>query len=379
MAADTSVKLFHNQITGAPSLSSAAGALISLLDACLVNGWGSGALDSITVASGVATATRSAGHPLQVGMVALIAGATPTALNGEKKVLSRTTTTYTFDATGVTDGTYSGSITHKIAPLGWSKVFTGTNVAVYRSTDPMSTGFYLRVNDTASTARVTAYETMSDVDTGTGQMGSEFYWAKSNYAGAPWMLAGDGRTFYWMPSHTNGYQGIYGTAYAFGDILSTKSPDPFGCALVGQTYDPIGEQPGTGQGDLITSTISLYVRLARSYTGLGGVISVYNTFSSFYGQGSNQSGSTSTTVPTFILYPNPTDGGLYLSRINLVETNGAFRGYMPGLFCTPQRIPGGTFAARDQIQANVEFNSRKVSAVPCGNGVGFIDITGPWR
>ena len=62
---NTEVKVFQN-ITGTdagvPQLSGTAGALITVLDACLVNGYGSVTLDSITVTSNVATCTKSTGH-----------------------------------------------------------------------------------------------------------------------------------------------------------------------------------------------------------------------------------------------------------------------------------------------------------------------------
>lgn len=38
MTADTSVKYLHSAMPGAPVLSGTAGSLISVLDACLVNG-----------------------------------------------------------------------------------------------------------------------------------------------------------------------------------------------------------------------------------------------------------------------------------------------------------------------------------------------------
>ena len=38
---DTTVKVFQNTDTGAPTLNAIVGNLISVLDACLVNGYGS--------------------------------------------------------------------------------------------------------------------------------------------------------------------------------------------------------------------------------------------------------------------------------------------------------------------------------------------------
>jgi hypothetical protein len=133
--ADTSVKYFHGSMPGAPVLSGTAGALINVLDACLVNGFGVSAVASLVVAGEVATATISGGHSGEVGSVMTVAGATPSGLNGEKKVLSvgGGNTTLTFDATGIADQTATGSITIKVSGAGWVKAFSGTNLAAYRA------------------------------------------------------------------------------------------------------------------------------------------------------------------------------------------------------------------------------------------------------
>jgi hypothetical protein len=90
---------------------------------------------SLVVASNIATATISGGHSAEVGSVVLVSGATPSGLNSEKKVLSvgAGNTTLTFDAPGISDQTASGTISLKLAGAGWSKEFTGTNLAAYKS------------------------------------------------------------------------------------------------------------------------------------------------------------------------------------------------------------------------------------------------------
>lgn len=60
-----------------------------------------------------------------------------------------------------------------LAGAGWTKPFTGTNLAVFRQ-GAGSNGMYLRVDDTSSaagsrSARVVGYEVMSDVNNGTPQ------------------------------------------------------------------------------------------------------------------------------------------------------------------------------------------------------------------
>ena len=120
---------FDSAETGAPTLNNAAGSLIAVLDACLLNGFN---LKSITinVAGGVATATCNGhGFSTATGKLVSIAGATPNELNGLKQIASATSNTFTFPAPGVPDGAATGAITAKRAPLGWTKVHAAANKA----------------------------------------------------------------------------------------------------------------------------------------------------------------------------------------------------------------------------------------------------------
>jgi hypothetical protein len=124
------VKYFHSNMPGAPVLSGTAGALIAILDACLKDGFGLKTVDSLVIAGGVATMTISTGMTFEQDAVVQVAGITggAAALNGDRRLLSIAGNTATFDATGVSDQTATGSITAKVSPLGWAKPFTGTNV-----------------------------------------------------------------------------------------------------------------------------------------------------------------------------------------------------------------------------------------------------------
>jgi len=127
---DTSVKFVTETMPGAPVLSGTPGALISLLDALLVTGFGLRTATSVVVAGGVATVTLSS-NALNANLlhsVILVDGvAAPMAdLNGEQRVTAASTTTLQF-ATAVADGTATGTITVKSAPAGWEKLYSGTN------------------------------------------------------------------------------------------------------------------------------------------------------------------------------------------------------------------------------------------------------------
>jgi hypothetical protein len=382
----TAVKLFHSGMTGAPTLTGAAGSLLGVLQACLVDGWGAATVDSLTVSGGTATVTIGAGHPFEVDSVALIAGATVTGgtVNGEQRVLSVTATTYTF-ATTVGDQTATGTITHKVAPLGWERAFTGTNKAAYRPTDVEGTRLYLRVDDTGTLdGRVVGYETMSDVDTGTGPFPTEAqraggaYWPKSGTADATtrgWALIGDSRGIYMRGSP-------YGTTAwrlltYFGDFPSVKSPDTYACALMASDQ-AVTNTSGVTQRDLSFSTATSTTQprwAARSHSGTGtsvalttsGLMVVRSSTSSFYSGG--LTGAT---------YPNPADDGLYLTPFQVSEGAGN-RGQMPGLYCCPQDVGLSVFAHLERVTGVAGLTGKRLVAMLSSGGVYFFDLSGPWR
>jgi hypothetical protein len=378
----TAVKLFHSGMTGAPTLTGVAGSLLGVLQACLVDGWGAATVDSLTVSGGIATVTIGAGHPFEVDSVALIAGATVTGgtVNGEQRVLSATATTYTF-AAAVGDQTATGTITHKVAPLGWERQFTGTNKAVYRSTDPESTQMALRVDDTGTTdSRVVGYESMTDVDTGTGpfpteaQVSGGLYWPKSNGVEREWVLVGDGRGMY-MRSRPYG-SGAWVLLVAFTDFASVKSPDAYACLLAGATTGLINTSSYTIHDlsySITTNTVAgRYV--PRSHTGLGtavrvstsGVMPVRPSATQFY------SGSLAS-----VTFPDPAADGLYLTSFTVCH-DGGLRGQLPGLYCCPQDVGSSDFTYLQRVTGVTGLTGKRLLAV-LGAGVYFFDITGPWR
>ena len=391
MADSKKTKLFTSDMPGAPVLSGTAGSLIAVLDAVLVNGFGLVSVTGLAVTGGIATATVSVGHSLRVDSVGLIAGAAPAGLNGEKRILSIAGNSFTFDATGIADQTATGTITAKVAPAGWTKAFSGTNLAAYKITSPEGTGFYLRVDDTGATvARVRGYETMSDVNTGTGPFpttadfaGSGLWWSKSNTADAsarPWRIAADDRGFYYFPKqHTSfEHQGNY-----FGDILSLKSNDPYACVLRGNVSDKSAATGGTfgddlGMADSSRSYGGLYI--ARAANTLGGAANIYSAPVI-----DTTLVATHVTGAVGFAYPAPVDNGLMLTPVVLHNTLG-FRGYLPGIRYSPQ-VVNSAFNSGDVVAGSGDMAGKKVTAVRMGNlistpsqcGMVFIDHTSDWR
>lgn len=397
--ADTTVKYFHSGMSGAPVLSGTAGAAVAVLDACLVDGFGLITADSVTISGNVATVTKSTGHSMEVDAVALIAGATVIggSINGEQKVTSVTATTFTFATTGLSNQTATGTITAKLAPAGWAKTYSGTNKAAYKSADVTATGCLLRVDDTGTTnARVVGYETMSDVDTGTGpfptsvQQSGGGYWPKSQTANSTarnWILVSDSKMFYFASEHyVSSGSGAYDIT-VFGDVIPTKSGDAYACVLSLISSDVAASVGDTGNYASSHSATVSSVYMPRSYTGIGSSKQMLKMFpyiaSSNNSNWSGHMGGSSSGVP----YPNTADGGLYVSPHYLLEgTTLVLRGTSPGFYCCPQYVPPGTFAARDTVTGVTGLTGKTLKCITTYgggptpySGPVFLDVTGPWR
>lgn len=390
----TSVKFFHSAMPNAPVLSGTAGSLIAVLDACLADGFGLKTADSIVVAGGVATATFSTGHSFEPDTIMLVAGATPSGLNGEKCVLTTSTNTVTFSAAGIPDLTATGTITAKLAPAGWAKVFSATNLAAYRSLDVAGTRMFLRVDDTnATNARVVGYESMTDVNTGVGpfptgtQIAGGGWWPKANSANATaraWTLVADSKGF-WLHTHTSATNpGVAGSVWGFGDFASLKSGDPYACQLFCAKSDIAGYIGATSNSVEYCgySPVADSGYIPRSYTSLGGSVAGATYVTSGWTASPGNSGFTqNVSMPT---YPNGPDNGLALSGKSVVEPGVCLRGRTRGIYMVVQNCHD-KFNWRDKIDGQGALLGRKLVAIKCGNPAGtvssglvFVDITGPW-
>lgn len=124
----------------------------------------------------------------------------------------------------------------------WEKVFTGTNKAVYRAT--AGERYYFRVDDTlGQVARFQAYETMSDVDTGTNQWpgtGSAYgYLAfpKSDVAQPTFYRAvGDSRFFMLINNYDPTYAWLH-QMMGFGETNPFDSLDSYSTVVMGSNHN----------------------------------------------------------------------------------------------------------------------------------------------
>lgn len=366
MSNPVSVKWFTSTMSGAPVLSGEVGKLIPVLDACLVNGFGSVTLSSLVVAGGVATATQSTAHNFLDHAVILIAGATPSGLNGEKRIVRVSNTVFTFDATGISDQTATGTITAKMAPVGWEKRYSGTNKAAYARTVITATAMLLRVDDSdARFPTLIMYETMSDVDTGTNAA-TTLYTAKSSSGSLtldrPWRLVADDRAVYLFIDAN--LAGTSWTGFFFGDIQSFKVSDAYACALVAHS------SAAEAYFYLYALGTNTGARLCRSYTGaVGSVAFVRYAYCP---------GTTNKLGDAGMAYPNPADGALHARVVEVWESTTLCRGVMPGLLNPlhpTSALTDGTLFVETSVWAGHTLRYQKIADATTAC---LIDLTGPW-
>lgn len=392
---DTSVKVFTSADAGARVLSGTAGALVGVLNDCLLNGYNLKSATSVTASAGTATLTAN-GHGFKVGQIVLVAGASDPLHNGEKKVTSVTTNTITYAVDPAAATNPSGTISVKMAPLGWNSPFTGTNLAVYTSASTQSLGMLLRVDDTGTqNGRVVGYESMTDVNTGTGmfptaiQQSGGVYWPKSggaNSTSVPWYIVGDSRGFYyWAAPYVgaaNNQAYVNGICSWFGDPILQSSVDVFGTLLTGCSSDRttftsfVGEclcaapnAPGGGYNP-------------RSFVQTGSAVQCWRSPGIFSGGFSGQGGGgwSGTTLG----YPNQPDNGLITTPV-YTGNAGNLRAVLPGIFQSPQAL-AAAFNHLDLIPGQDALAGRTLQVVRTGqpntvnpSAVLFFDVTGPWR
>lgn len=386
----TSVKFLHSELPGAPVLSGTDGSLIAVLDACLVNGWGLLTAQSAAVSGGVCTLNFSTGHAFEVDTVALVSGAAVAEINGEQRISVSGTNLVRFPVPGVADGPVGGTITIKIAPAGWSKPFSGANKGAYRSLSPSATGAYLRIDHAAPRyARMRAYSTMTDIDTGTdptptdAQMSGGLYVPGSNVADASarrWIIVASDRFVHIMTAPNSTYPNDYALCCA-GDFPSLKAGDAYRWVVVGDTSDTSSSsQPGNSNAlNAHSSNAGAYIM--RPYTQVGGAIQayVYKPGFTFAAPSGN---------PSHPIGPNPINNAIEVCPTLFMEGNnpqGNRRGEIPGLYGIPHFL-GAAFDSKDRLTPAIGLPGHTLMAVryyggqSVANSYRFaLDITGPWE
>ena len=392
---------FDSGETGAPTLNNAAGSMIGVLDACLVTGFNTRSITSLTVASGVATAVcnghgYSGSYSKDVELSgSVVTGAAAGALNGRKQLTFVDTNTFRFAAPGVADQVATGTITAKRASLGWLKLFADTGKAIYKRTELTATTVMLRVVDTnvapasATSSRWTAIESATDINTVTGlsptagQLADGYFANKgSNSSTAKqWSLVGDSKFFtIWTQSTTQVLPttGAQVAMCCFGDMPSFKSGDAYNTIISAYPNEQGGsaaQTPLSLPPISLATAVSNFASVSRGYGQLGAskYINVCPGIAA---------GASSGAVSTLPVYPGEVDGGGLIYPKPLVYEVGAdlstpaVRGVLPGYCQVIARYP---FPHRFVVDSVAALPGRSVIMMGTNsNGLVGIDLTGPW-
>jgi hypothetical protein len=372
---------FDSSEPGAPVLNNVAGSLLSILRACLKDGFNVRPVLQVSVTSGVATAMcLGHGYPATFGKLVKLSGVSAPALNGDKRLLSVSTDAFTYDAPGVADGVYdTGTMEARRAPLGWTEAYTGTGKAIFARSAPEAMAQMLRVVDTgtvASIVRVRGVVSATDVDTSTGDFPSEAqvagggYWQKgANTATAKtWFVVGNDRGFYVGTQLTSTAEMV---VYFFGDGVPYYAGDAGFTLLSGQTNATYTGTPAwrLAQGGNLSSAPAVVDAMYAPNGVLPGESAPqYQALVNPAG-GSNISGYT--LWPDSVIYPNPVIHPL----IHVLSTGKCIRGQMPGLAFILSKSP---FSHMQVVQAGSDSFLAVSTGVSGAAGQIAIKLSGEW-
>ena len=396
----TTVCLLRSTDTGAPVLNGVAGSCIAVLDACLQDGYNSHTNPVFTRVGSTVTVTYATAHGYAADGLSKIqvSGCVETDYNGIFTPFNMTSLTFDYTITGTpnTPATGTTRIT-KVAPLGWSKSFAGTNKAVYRSNELTGSRLYLRVDDTTDSGKsagLRGYETMIDVDSGTGlfptvaQLATGIVVSKAYTANASsrsWFIIGDGFEFYLLnsmmitaeaPSIVDVYQ-----IHHFGDVAYEMASDPYGCCLFGSIAFESGGSPGAFGGFAFASVGTTLAAqaghyFARNYTQIGGAIAA--------GKIASPLGGAALGLNGLLSYPQPHNNGLYIAPIFIHDTL-VMRGQLKGIYQPLHVRPLGHNTLLAATNSPINHRLLAIGTTSSGTtntasrGETLIDIDGPWR
>lgn len=244
---------------------------------------------------------------------------------------------------------------------GWTTAYSSGNKRAYRQ--GAGNLLYCRLNDGASgtggakEALLRGFETMSDVDTGTGPMPTNAQSAltenslivrKSNTADATaraWIAAADARTWYLFVLAADVASTYWG--FLYGDFYSNLSADAWRVAIIARaTENSSAAQAGdtdTLQNSTFTTVLAGHF-VQRSRTGAAGSLTLQKT---------DILGAPAPTVGcgqlSNIPFPNAEDGGLYLAPVYLHDVTTApassVRGRLRGVWSPTH--PASAFGDQD--------------------------------
>ena len=306
----TTVTVYRSTDTSAPSLTGQVGSLTSLLNSCLVVGYGS------QPAAGWSSAYSSSYH----------------------QVYRNSTTDGTGFYLNVDDsGSGSGSSREALMTGFQSATGVGTGTGQFPTSGQLNLGIgsviCRKSNTTDSTVR-------------------------------SWTLIADDTVFYLFSENGDLNSPVQPSMFIFGDFFSYSSSDSYRCIIVGRngennnSYTYAWESITNGlaggtSSPVLTATLPGHF-IASNFTGVGGSILCgkhMDILKLGIGGSGSYNGTTSVNsnqqyavigatynVNSAMSYPNPPDNGIYLSPV-WIHHNGMLRGYFKGLWGPCQSLP----------------------------------------
>lgn len=387
----TDVKLYRSTDPNAPVLNGSIGSMVQLLSACLVSGYSSTAVDQLIRDGSIVTATINNGNPFRKWQVVEVSGAVQQDYNGKFRVIDHGTNWFKYELpAGVTPTSpATGTITAKVASAGWQKPFVSgdTYRACFKSGSQSSTGIYLYVNDSAAnTAYVKGYEQVVSINDRRNPFpystddSITLYWhkASSTTTVSPWILVADDRFFYLLNNINNSAPRMF----AFGDIVSFASYDPYCCVVHGCINTTI---TATNYGHLFNNS-----RTDSSWDGNVGscfarnCLYLANTQANAFGLFPDYTTSYSTANTPLASLSYSAGGIVFSDCCYVCDTTPStgvrqVRGKIPGCYVPLARFP--------LVQGTIyETGGRVLIGFDFWNYIGSdlriqiaVDIIGPWR
>jgi len=388
------VKFFRSTDVGAPQLFGAVGALIPVLDACLVDGYGSQSVFAMTHLTGTVTVTTTSSHGLASLSRQTISGANESGYNGDYiiTVVNATQFTFTVAPDAISVNTATGTMLTKTGSAGWSKPFNTTNVGVYRPGAGLRHYFKV-IDNTTIAARLLGFTSMSDVNTGVDQFPSTVqisggqYWQKSTTTDGtisrPWIIIADDRTLYFWVQYGSTWDYNSLAMLSIGDFIPQNPGDlyasycsannaqsSYSVMYFGLLYSNIGA---------VTTSVGTQMYAPRSYSQLGS--------SAVLGKLGDHSKSAQGYIGVggSLPYPHPVDGGLYQCPIGIAEgasvaANSVLRGFMRGVYNPLHNFP---LSHGDIFEGNGDLLGKTFIVLVFCSGTSnlaqiFVDLSEEW-
>lgn len=208
---------------------------------------------------------------------------------------------------------------------GWTKPFTGTNKAAFRQAGDCQ--HYLRIQDDgpgaggAREARITGYESMSDVDTGTNPYPTAAQGVggiamvvcrKSSTADGvarPWIVVADQFTFYLLVQSGDTADTYF--SIHFGEFFAFQTNNIYRNLIIGRTSENSGATSAEkfGSQDIAINAATPGHFIARGHTWTVGSVAIGK-----HGD-TDKLGASAACMIGEVPFTNPEDGAVYLSPV----------------------------------------------------------------